>query len=113
MARISHSIVHYLPVIRLFTIRSFSIIFGQNSSSLSKSIFLIAALLLSFAAFPQYWQQQVNYTIDVTLNDKEHTLDGFEKIEYINNSPDTFILSGFISGPMPIKMIKQLSVSNY
>ncbi len=41
------------------------------------------------AAFPQYWQQQVNYTIDVSLNDKEHTLDGFERIEYINNSPDT------------------------
>ena len=36
-----------------------------------------------------YWQQQVNYTIDVSLNDKAHTLDGFEKIEYINNSPDT------------------------
>ena len=36
-----------------------------------------------------YWQQQVNYTIDVSLNDKEHTLDGFERIEYINNSPDT------------------------
>ena len=36
-----------------------------------------------------YWQQQVNYTIDVSLNDKEHTLDGFEKIEYTNNSPDT------------------------
>ncbi|MEI9944395.1 MAG: hypothetical protein WDN26_09275 [Chitinophagaceae bacterium] len=36
-----------------------------------------------------YWQQQVNFTIDVSLNDKENTLDGFEKIEYINNSPDT------------------------
>ena len=36
-----------------------------------------------------YWQQQVDYTIDVSLNDKEHTLDGFEKIEYFNNSPDT------------------------
>lgn len=40
-------------------------------------------------ALSQYWQQQVNYTIDVSLNDIEHTLDGFEKIEYINNSPDT------------------------
>jgi hypothetical protein len=37
----------------------------------------------------QYWQQQVNHTIDVTLDDKNHTLDGFERIEYINNSPDT------------------------
>jgi hypothetical protein len=36
-----------------------------------------------------YWQQQVNYTIDASLNDKDHSLDGFEKIEYINNSPDT------------------------
>lgn len=36
-----------------------------------------------------YWQQQVNYTIDVTLNDKENSLDAFEKIEYTNNSPDT------------------------
>lgn len=39
--------------------------------------------------YTQYWQQQVNYTIDVSLNDKDHTLEGFEKIEYINNSPDT------------------------
>lgn len=31
----------------------------------------------------------MNYLIDVNLNDKEHILDGFEKIEYINNSPDT------------------------
>lgn len=37
----------------------------------------------------KYWQQQVNYNIDVTLNDNAHTLDAFEKIEYINNSPDT------------------------
>ncbi|HRI21523.1 MAG TPA: M1 family metallopeptidase, partial [Panacibacter sp.] len=36
-----------------------------------------------------YWQQQVNYTIDVSLNDEEHTLTGFERMEYINNSPDT------------------------
>ena len=45
-----------------------------------------SAVLNSFA---QYWQQEVNYTIDVSLNDKEHSLTGFEKIEYINNSPDT------------------------
>jgi len=36
-----------------------------------------------------YWQQQVNFTIDATLNDKDNSLDAFEKIEYINNSPDT------------------------
>ena len=40
-------------------------------------------------SFAQYWQQEVNYTIDVSLNDQDPTLTGFEKIEYINNSPDT------------------------
>jgi len=36
-----------------------------------------------------YWQQEVNYNIDVALNDKDHSLSGFEQLEYINNSPDT------------------------
>jgi hypothetical protein len=57
---------------------------------LSKSIScFILSCLLSFAAGAQYWQQQVNFTIDVSLNDKDHSLDGFEKITYINHSPDT------------------------
>ena len=51
-------------------------------------LFLLVALSSQLKLF-QYWQQQVNYTIDVSLNDKAHTLDGFEHIEYINNSPDT------------------------
>jgi hypothetical protein len=36
-----------------------------------------------------YWQQQVNYTIDVALHDKDNSLVAFETIEYTNNSPDT------------------------
>ncbi|GAB4450167.1 MAG: hypothetical protein OHK0036_08340 [Bacteroidia bacterium] len=36
---------------------------------------------------PEYFQQQVNYNISVTLNDKEHSIKGFETIEYTNNSP--------------------------
>jgi hypothetical protein len=36
-----------------------------------------------------YFQQQLNYKINVTLNDKKHELKGFESVEYINNSPDT------------------------
>ena len=37
----------------------------------------------------QYWQQKVDYYIQVSLNDKERSLDAFEKINYTNNSPDT------------------------
>ena len=53
-------------------------------------VFFFSCFLFATSYSQQnYWQQQVNYTIDVSLNDKEHTLDGFEKIEYTNNSPDT------------------------
>src|SRR5579871_6169036 len=36
-----------------------------------------------------YWQQEVNYSIDVTLNDSDRTIDGFVTMDYINHSPDT------------------------
>ncbi|PHR27842.1 MAG: hypothetical protein COA38_12865 [Fluviicola sp.] len=35
-----------------------------------------------------YFQQEVNYTIDVRLDDTKHVLTGMEEFEYINNSPD-------------------------
>ena len=37
----------------------------------------------------QYFQQDVRYEIEITLDDKDHSLSGFEKIEYTNNSYDT------------------------
>ncbi|MCE5332214.1 MAG: M1 family metallopeptidase [Bacteroidales bacterium] len=55
--------------------------------------FLLVCLMV-VGMFPkafsqQYFQQKVNYTIDVSLNDKKHELTAFEKVEYINHSPDT------------------------
>lgn len=35
---------------------------------------------------PEYFQQEVNYTIQVRLDDYNHFLRGFESIQYINNS---------------------------
>lgn len=37
----------------------------------------------------EYWQQQVDYEIDVTLDDEGQSLTGDERITYHNNSPDT------------------------
>lgn len=56
-----------------------------------KYLFAFLFLTATSASFAQhaYWQQQVNFSIDVKLNDADHTLDGFAKIEYINHSPDT------------------------
>lgn len=55
-----------------------------------KKIFFILNVLicLPYALWCQaYFQQEVNYTIHVTLDDVKHELTGDEKIEYINNSP--------------------------
>jgi hypothetical protein len=55
-----------------------------------KCIILFLFLLTIKANCQQlYWQQQVDFDINVQLNDQEKTLDGFEKITYINHSPDT------------------------
>ncbi|MEJ8843081.1 M1 family metallopeptidase [Lacibacter sp. H375] len=55
--------------------------------------YILSLLLLIVTNFlhaqQPYWQQQVNFKLDVTINDAEHSLDGFAKIDYINNSPDT------------------------
>jgi hypothetical protein len=48
----------------------------------------IFSFLLSNAQHP-YWQQKVDFTIQVQLNDESHTLDGFAKMNYVNHSPDT------------------------
>ena len=53
----------------------------------------LLSFLFSFAIFSlsaqNYWQQEVNYKIDVELNDTSNTLIGAEEFEYVNNSPDT------------------------
>ena len=36
----------------------------------------------------EYWQQQVDYNIQVTLDDTKQRIDGEERILYRNNSPD-------------------------
>ncbi len=51
-------------------------------------------LLFPFSLFAQtkpqapYFQQEVNYKINVALNDVSHELSGHIEFEYINNSPD-------------------------
>lgn len=52
---------------------------------------LFALLISVFPASAQpdsnYFQQQVNHTIRVKLNDVNHTISGFETVEYTNHSP--------------------------
>src|SRR6267154_5025476 len=36
-----------------------------------------------------YWQQRVEYTMNVNMNVSNHQFEGDEKLVYFNNSPDT------------------------
>jgi hypothetical protein len=60
-----------------------------NPLTLVLTLFVAApAYLFGQAAQKPYFQQEVNYNIDVTLDDRAHTLSGRIEIEYINHSPD-------------------------
>jgi hypothetical protein len=52
-------------------------------------IFLMVPLAFNEVLSQEYFQQEVNFEINVSLNDRLHELYAFEKVEYINHSPDT------------------------
>ncbi len=62
---------------------------------------LLAALFKNSEA--QYWQQEANYKIHVSLDDKAHTLKGQLDLEYINHSPDTLSFIWFHLWPNAYK----------
>ena len=54
-----------------------------------KKTLLLFVTILHINGFAQnYFQQKVDYNINVTLDDKNHTLNGIVHIDYFNNSPD-------------------------
>jgi Peptidase family M1 domain len=73
-------------------------------SCVKKAVYTFILLcFLSIATQAQYWQQKVDYTIDVTLNDQTKTLQGFERLTYTNNSPDTLAYIWFHIWPNAYK----------
>jgi len=69
-----------------------------------KNCFYILLLLFPLRVFSQnYWQQRVNYTISVKLNDEKHELSGFENVEYNNHSADTLTFIYFHLWPNAYK----------
>lgn len=53
--------------------------------------YLVVVFLSTFSICAQqnYWQQKVDYKIQVELNDEKHEVYGFESFNYSNNSSDT------------------------
>lgn len=58
-------------------------------NKIKQRLFLIPALFFIYSNLlsqQTYFQQEVNYKINVSLNDNNHTLKAVEEIQYINNS---------------------------
>ena len=71
---------------------------------LKRTLFFLLVCILHKSAISQaYWQQQTNYRIDVQLNDADHSLDGFLRLQYINRSPDTLSFIWFHLWPNAFK----------
>ena len=73
-----------------------------------KCLFLIICVMFLRSGQSQapYWQQQVDYVMEVTLNDANKSLDGFQKITYFNHSPDTLNFIWFHIWPNAFKNYK-------
>lgn len=54
-----------------------------------KEVLLLCLVLFTLAANAQYWQQEVNYEIEVDFDDVNHQYTGKQNLIYFNNSPDT------------------------
>jgi hypothetical protein len=68
--------------------------------------FIILIAGLRAGAQQNYWQQELHYIIDVSLNDTENTIDGFLKLRYINHSPDTLHFIWFHLWPNAYKNVR-------
>ncbi|GAA4333377.1 M1 family metallopeptidase [Flaviaesturariibacter amylovorans] len=51
-------------------------------------LFAVGAVRAQAPAQAAYWQQHICYSIDVALNDQQHSLSGTADMTYINRSPD-------------------------
>lgn len=66
-------------------------------------IFLGLLLLQQVARGQAYWQQEAHFVIDVELDDKAHSLNGYLKLRYVNHSPDALSFIWFHLWPNAFK----------
>jgi hypothetical protein len=60
----------------------------MHKNSVLTILFLVNSVLL----FGQYWQQKVEYKMDIDFNDSIHQYHGKQLLTYSNNSPDTIFV---------------------
>ena len=61
----------------------------MNFKHYTKNLLFLLSIISTNTYTQNYFQQEVDYIIDVSLNDNLHTLKGFIEIDYTNNAPQT------------------------
>lgn len=63
----------------------------MSFEKITRITFIFFLTILSYQIFGQtaYWQQKVNYEMDIDFDVKSHQFSGKQKLIYWNNSPDT------------------------
>jgi len=59
---------------------------------MKRNLFIIAFIILHLQAFAQqktYWQQHVDYTMEIDMDVEKYQFQGKQKLVYTNNSPET------------------------
>ena len=51
--------------------------------------FVLLLFVVQFSFAQNYWQQHVEYQMDINMDVSDFTFDGEQKLVYTNNSPDT------------------------
>lgn len=78
-----------------------------SSKILIQFVILVICLIFDWSIKVQaqtpYFQQRLEYTIQVTLDDQNHALSAFLKLKYVNNSPDLLDKIGFHLWPNAYK----------
>ncbi len=52
-------------------------------------VFILISFGKSYVSLAQYWQQKVDYKMEIILDDESHQFQGKQILTYYNNSPDT------------------------
>ena len=53
------------------------------------ALFTLTLLAANAQKHPDYWQQRIDYTMDVSMNAEDFTYKGSSTVQYTNHSPDT------------------------
>lgn len=53
------------------------------------ALFALTLLAANAQKHPDYWQQRIDYTMDVSMNVEDFTYKGSSTVQYTNHSPDT------------------------